>query len=80
MTEHHDTAEVARFNRRHEAETAQGYLADAGIESMISADDAGGADLGLSLTRLAKLLVRFEDEERARQVLIDAGVIEEGTD
>jgi hypothetical protein len=76
MTEHHDTAEVARFNRRYEAETAQGFLTDAGIESMISADDAGGADLGLSLTRVAKLLVRTEDEERARTVLEDAGVIE----
>jgi len=80
MKEHHDTAEVARFNRRHEAETAQGFLNDAGIESMISADDAGGADLGLSLTSVAKLLVRSEDEARAREVLVDAGVIEDGDD
>lgn len=80
MTEHHDTAQVASFNRRYEAETAQGFLTDAGIESMISADDAGGADLGLSLTRVARLLVRTEDEERARTVLEDAGVIEGGDD
>jgi len=77
MKEHHDTAEVARFNRRYEAETAQGFLTDAGIESMISADDAGGADLGLSLTSTAKLLVRSEDEDRAREVLMEAGVLEE---
>ncbi len=44
---------------------------------MVSADDGGGTDLGLSLTRVAKLLVRFEDEERARAVLRDAGVLEE---
>jgi len=75
MHEEHDTAEVARFNRRYEAEMAQGYLNDAGIESMITADDAGGADLGLSLTRTARLLVRTEDEARALDVLGQAGVL-----
>ncbi|HUF68095.1 MAG TPA: DUF2007 domain-containing protein [Longimicrobiales bacterium] len=80
MTEYHDTAEVARFNRRHEAETAQGFLADAGIGSMISADDGGGMDLGLSLTRSARLLVRSEDEASARLVLEDAGLIDDEED
>jgi hypothetical protein len=42
---------------------------------MISADDAGGADLGLSLTRVARVLVRVEDEARAREVLDDAGML-----
>lgn len=80
MTEHHDTVEIARFNRRHEAETAQGFLTDAGIESMISADDGGGTDLGLSLTRTARLLVRTEDEASARLVLEDAGQIDDEED
>jgi hypothetical protein len=71
----HDTVEVASFNRRYEAEMAQGYLNDVGIESMISADDAGGADLGLSMISSARVLVRIEDEERAVQVLGDAGVL-----
>lgn len=80
MTEHHDTVEVARFNRRHEAETAQGFLADAGIGSMISADDGGGMDLGLGLTRSARLVVRTEDEASARLVLEDAGLIDDEED
>jgi hypothetical protein len=44
-------------------------------ESAVSADDAGGADLGLSFTRRTKLLVLASVEQRARQVLEDAGVI-----
>lgn len=75
MNGEHDTAIAASFNRRFQAEIAQGYLSDAGIDSMISADDAGGADLGLGLTRRAHLIVRSEDEARARRVLEDAGVL-----
>lgn len=69
------TAVVASFDRRHEAEFAQGFLTDAGIQSVVLADDAGGADLGLAFTRRVPLLVRAEDEDRARQVLTDAGVL-----
>lgn len=75
MQEDHDTEIVASFSRRYQAEMAQGYLNDAGIESMISADDAGGTDLGLGLTRTAHVIVRTEDEGRARKVLEDAGVL-----
>jgi len=75
MREEKDTAIAASFNRRYQAEIAQGYLNDAGIESMISADDAGGADLGLGLTRSAHIIVRSEDEARARRILEDAGVL-----
>ena len=69
------TVVLAKFDRRHEAETAQGFLTDAGIESAISADDAGGADLGLSFTQTARLLVLADDEARAREVLQDAGIL-----
>jgi hypothetical protein len=69
------TVVIATFDRRYEAETAQGFLTDAGIDSALSADDAGGADLGLSFTRTAKLLVLAGDEARAREVLEDAGVL-----
>ena len=75
MDPERDSVEVASFHRRYEAEIAQGYLHDAGIECVIIADDAGGADLGLPLTRPARLFVLAEDEERAWRVLNDAGVL-----
>ncbi len=36
-----DTKIVARFHYRHEGELAQGYLRDAGVESILFVDDAG---------------------------------------
>lgn len=68
------TEAVARFGFRHEAELAQGYLDDAGIESMIAVDDAGG-NLGLTLENEAALVVRADEAIRARQVLHEAGVL-----
>ncbi len=73
-----DTVEIARFTHRYEAEMAQGYLHDAGIECLVMTDDAGGADLGLTLTRPARVLVLASDEAEARQVLEDAGVLDSG--
>lgn len=67
---------VASFNRRHEAEYAQGFLTDAEIPSSIVADDAGGADLGLGLSSSARIAVGERDRERALQVLRDAGVLD----
>jgi hypothetical protein len=75
MTEEHDSVVIASFNHRYEADYAQGYLTDAGIDSVVSADDAGGADVGLSFTRLVRLIVLAADEQRARTVLEDAGVL-----
>lgn len=68
---------VATFDRRHEAEFARGFLEDAGIDSVLSADDAGGADMGLSFARQVPLLVRPEDRQEAEEVLREAGVLEE---
>lgn len=68
------TERIAEFGARHEAELARGFLEDAGIESMIDADDAGG-NLGLTLENEAFLVVRAEDAERARAVLAEAGVL-----
>ena len=67
---------VARFNNRQEAELAKGYLDDAAVESIVTVDDAGG-NLGLTLDYEAVLFVRAEDRMRAREVLLDAGVLEE---
>ena len=70
------TALVGRFHYRHEAELAHGYLESAGVDSALHIDDAGGMDVGLAFVNPARLLVRAEDEERAREVLVDAGLLE----
>lgn len=70
-----DLVPVATFDRRHEADFARGFLEDAGIDSVLAADDAGGADMGLSFAREVPLLVRPEDREAAEEVLREAGVL-----
>ena len=72
------TTVVARFHYRHEAEMAHGYLESAGVDSVLLIDDAGGMDVGLAFVNPARLVVRDDDEERARSVLVDAGMLEEG--
>jgi len=57
---------VCTFLNRVEAEMAQGALEAAEIESIVSADDAGGTDFGLAGVRL---LVRAEDAERAGRLV-----------
>ena len=71
------TAIVARFHYRHEAELARGDLERAKVDSILHIDDAGGMDAALSFGNPARLGVRAEDEERARQVLLDAGILDE---
>jgi hypothetical protein len=58
------------FATRSDAELAQGALAAAGIESVIAADDAGGA-YPFDLTGGARLLVAQEDAQDATAVLGD---------
>jgi hypothetical protein len=70
------TSIVARFHYRHQAELAYGYLESAGVEAALLVDDAGGMDVGLAFVNPARIVVRAEDEERARGVLIDAGMLE----
>ncbi len=68
---------VDRFHYRHEAELAHGYLESAGVDSALHIDDAGGMDVGLAFVNPARIVVRAEDEERARRVLMDAGMLED---
>ncbi len=72
------TTVVAHFHYRHEAEMAHGYLESAGVDAALLIDDAGGMDVGLAFVNPARLVVRDYDEERARSVLVDAGMLEEG--
>jgi len=59
---------VGTFLNQIEAEIAQGALEAADIDSMISADDAGGLRPHLSMGGV-RVLVRAEDAERAGKVL-----------
>lgn len=71
-----DTIAVARFNHRHEAEIAHGFLEDAGITAIVRADDGGGAfgaPLTFNLGSFAEVFVASEDVDQARQILSDAG-------
>ncbi|MFV2006942.1 MAG: hypothetical protein ACC667_05825, partial [Longimicrobiales bacterium] len=61
---------------RHEGELARGYLHDAGVESILFMDDAGGADSGLTFVSPGRLVVRLEDEEQAVELLHDLGFLE----
>ncbi len=70
------TTVVARFHYRHEAELAHGFLECAGMDSFLHIDDAGCMDVVLAFVNPARIVVRAEDEERARRVLVDAGMLD----
>jgi hypothetical protein len=61
---------IRTFPSRFEAEIAQGALTAAGIDSEISADDAGGA-YPFGLSGGVRLLVEEADAEDAAKVLGD---------
>jgi Putative prokaryotic signal transducing protein len=65
----HDLVVVATFGYRHEAEMARATLESAGIESVVLADDAGGAEIGMAFANGARVVVRSDDVARARAVL-----------
>jgi len=69
-----DTVVIARFTLRHEGEVAQGFLMDAGIPAALFSDDAGGMEPNLAFVRPARLVVRAEHVEEAREVLSSSGV------
>ena len=60
---------IAEYRYRHEAEFAAGFLEEAGIPYRLQIDDAGGADLGLSMLRPSVLWVRAVDAEVARDLV-----------
>jgi hypothetical protein len=66
-----ETTVVATYAYRHEAEFARETLRAAGIESVLIADDAGGAYAPLTFTRGLRLLVLTEEADRARALLAD---------
>ena len=60
---------IAEYVYRHEAEFSAGFLADAGIPFRVQADDAGGAYGGMTFTSAARIWVRSQDAEKAREIL-----------
>ena len=61
-----DLVVVATFRSTPDAQIAKGILDEAGIESMIRADNAGGMYPAISG---AELLVRIEDVQTANEAL-----------
>jgi hypothetical protein len=66
MMKSSDLVVVSTFRSTPDALIAQGFLDDAGIESMIRADNAGGMYPAMSGV---ELLVRSEDVQKANDAL-----------
>jgi hypothetical protein len=64
-----DAVILETFSSRMEAEMAAGLLEAEGIDTLIMADDAGGAYPMLQFVRGVRLLVFKEDEARGREIL-----------
>jgi hypothetical protein len=60
---------VAVFGTHIEADLARSALEAAGIDAMMSSDDAGGQRPHMAFSRGVVVLVREEDEQAARDVL-----------
>jgi len=60
---------VGEYRYRHEAELAAGILESAGIPYRLLFDDAGGAELGLSVLHPAELWVRAIDADAALELI-----------
>ncbi len=69
--------QVGAYPTRSDAELAQTVLAAAGIQSVVTADDAGGA-YPFDLTGAARLLVDKADAEDAAEVLSERPTSEPG--
>ena len=68
--DHSKLVVVRSYGSRPEADLAKGMLEDAGIQSLIQADTAGGMREHLAWTGAGfKILVRDEDATVAREVL-----------
>ena len=63
---------VATVTSRSEAEVVAGVLESSEIFNVIDADDAGQTNPELDLTQFVRILVREEDETKAREVLVQA--------
>lgn len=75
-----ETVVVATYSTRRDAEMAKDRLAEAEIQSFITADDAGGMHPQMQAPHGVKLLVLQRAAERAHEVLADAALLPESLD
>jgi len=73
MNEH--MLSLAEFENEFEAEIARGHLKSAGIDAILSKDDAGGMLPSLQEVEGVSLLVRPEDVKRARGILRENSMV-----
>ncbi len=71
--EHIDFVKIKTCSSRHEAELAKGLLSVNGINAFIFADDFGGIQPALSFSTGVQLLIKEDDVEKAKEILLDAG-------
>lgn len=64
-----DMVVVRTYANTVEADLAASWLDADGVDSMVLADDAGGTYPMFQATRGVKLMVRIEDEDRAKAIL-----------
>lgn len=64
-----DLIAVAAFSSHIEADLARSALEAAGIDAIISTDDAGGQRPHMAFSQGVAVMVRTDDESAAREVL-----------
>jgi hypothetical protein len=64
-----DVVAVRTYANEVEADLAASWLAAEGVDSMVLMDDAGGTLPSFQLMGGVRLVVRAEDEDRAKEIL-----------
>lgn len=72
-----ETTIIATFSTRRNAEVARDYLADAGFETFVRADDAGGMHPELQRSQGVELVGMTGSANEARTALDEAGLLPE---
>lgn len=73
--EYVDLVNIKTYSSRHDAELTKGLLLVNGVNAVVSGDDYGGIHPALSFSTGVQLLVKVEDVEKAKKILIEAGIL-----
>ncbi|MEX2442834.1 MAG: hypothetical protein WD492_04480 [Alkalispirochaeta sp.] len=74
MKPRNDTATVAQFRFRFEAEHVLGFLRQNGVDAILWGDDVGGLNPAIGFVEAFEIRVRPDQEELARELLDDFGM------